>query len=157
MATSIYITPADLRLGTDQQFIVEISDDNEDNTPDEGVLQWGVDTANGIVDGYVQIAPGLPATITPILRLLAIKIAIYELASRRRVVEAALKEERDWAILQLEKIRDGDFTTGDGSTTVTSGAINALQQNKTDADKRLTEEYLDVNFPSPGNSDRRLS
>lgn len=149
MAATIYITAADLKLATDEQYLIDVADDNEDGVADENVIANAVENACSIVDGYVQLSPGLPiTTITGLLKNLALTIAIYLLTLRRRVMHAALRDAYNDAITQLIKISNGEVGIGD--PTKKASIRNALSANKTEDDMKWSESYLTTHFPRIG-------
>lgn len=149
MAATIYITASDLKLVTDEQYLIDVADDNEDGVADENVIASAIENACSIVDGYVQLSPGLPVTtITGMLKNLASTIAIYLLTLRRRVMHAALRDAYNDAITQLIRISNGEVGTGD--PTKATSIRNALSSNKTEDDMRYPESWLETHFPRIG-------
>lgn len=127
MTATVYATSDDLvKLGTDPEFLVACADDDGDGQADSGILDSIMESSNSIVDGYVKLNPGLPIdTVTGVLRYLAVHIAVYMMASRRRLIDESIKANFDSAIVQLEKIRDTKFSTGD--TTIDTTAPSASE------------------------------
>jgi phage gp36-like protein len=149
-----YCTVLHLRWGTDPDFLVAVSDDDSDNKPDNGVMQYAVDSANGIVDGYVAITPGLPVVeLHMSLRYIAIKIAIFILASRRRIVDELVKQDFEWAITQLIAMKDGNFNIEIPGAGGLSAAASVVEANKDEEDRdasNWSETKLKSRFPRRG-------
>lgn len=152
MATA-YITKDSLPLATDQDWLVSMADDDHDGLPDTNVLEWACDTANGEIDSYVNVNPGLPIDeITPLLVNIAQVIAIYWLAFRRRRIPSDIQGAYDAATLKLEKLRDGEIGIGAGGAA--SGAANAISQNREPEDALGDFDRLKLRFPRIGHGSR---
>lgn len=129
-----YFTAPDIELAADREYLLQIADDDGNGVADPDVLAWAIDAACSFMDGWLQINPGIPiATITPILKFLGVKIAIYMLASRPpRIVLADVRKDYDDAILRLKEIIDGDYSIAGASPALS--ARGAIKTNKTEQD-----------------------
>lgn len=100
--------------------LIKIADQDRDGVADPAIVQRGLDSAQGLIDGALEGKYTLPLTGTSsLLRELAIDIAVYKICLQRSIRTNEMRQRYDDAMCILDKIaagKQGIAITGPGGT-----------------------------------------
>jgi phage gp36-like protein len=123
-----YATKEDIDDLYGSDLLIKIADQDRDGVPDPAVVQRGLDSAQGLIDGALEGKYTLPLNGTSnLLRELAIDIAVYKICLVRSVRTNEMRQRYDDAMSILDKIAAGKqgialTPPSDGSGTGTGTA-----------------------------------
>ncbi|WP_027176456.1 gp436 family protein [Desulfovibrio aminophilus] len=110
-----YCLSADIRDQLDEAVLVQLTDDEDAGIVVESRVDKAIADADGEIDGYLGSRYGLPlGQVPPILRKIAVDIAIYNLFSRRMGAPEARAERYKAAVRFLEQVAKGSISLGLG-------------------------------------------
>lgn len=141
-----YLTLSDLEKVIPRATLIQLSnDDPEAAAPDGGVIGEIVGDAEEMVDAHLRGRYTLPlATVPPVLRQLAARLARHGLYARRPEggIPDAVAADHKEGVRMLEAIRDGKLTLGlpTGEPAPEPGAV-AVRAPRRRFDRETWEGY----------------
>ena len=110
-----YCTLADINDQIPETNIIQLTDDEGLGRVNQTRVNKAIETAGGIIDGYLRGRYSLPLSTVPVLiRTIAIDIAVYKLYERRLELEMpeAMSDRYKNAVKLLEQIQKGLIRLG---------------------------------------------
>lgn len=100
----------------------KLADKNNDRTADPAVVERGLRSADGIINGYLEGKYNLPINGTSdMLTEIAVDIAVYKIAILRSVRSTEMRQRYEDALALLDKISAGKIGLGIDPGTGTGG------------------------------------
>ena len=137
----MYCDVADIEKRLDPKHLAELADDDLDGAADTTVVEAAIADADGMIDTYLGERYDVPlAETTPLLRRLAVDLAVAALFARRRESASPVHDERAKLAMDiLGRIASGELAlAGVASTAPRAGNSTTL-----DTDSRFRGEGLD--------------
>jgi phage gp36-like protein len=136
MAT--YATKDDIDSLYGTQLLIKIADKDRNGTPDPEVVERGLRSADGIINGYLSSQYTLPLSGTSDLLIeIAVDVAIYKICLQRAILTTEMRTRYEDALALLDRISTGKIgigpVTGDdgsGGTGTDPGAGGPRQAGR---------------------------
>lgn len=109
----MYATKADLEKQLSPKELIQLTDDDEDDVADAGVIEENLATAQAEIDGYLATRYPVPLPEVPkLITRLCVDLTLWRLYARRDLITDARKTQHDDAIALLKRLADGTVTLG---------------------------------------------
>jgi phage gp36-like protein len=143
-----YCTQEDLETHLSTATLTQLTSDDGANVIDSAVALEAIIYASTLINGYLRGRYNLPLSSPfPLLRIIAIDIAVYRLYSRRMRTEIpdVISNQYNEAIKRLQDIQKGIITLENVSEDSSSSTIKSGTYicNKTKRDKVFNKVKLD--------------
>jgi len=120
----MYASQMDLENTYGRDLVTVLADTNDDGFANQEAINEALKSASAIIDAYLGARYSVPVFATPVVRDLAVDIALYRLAYSRLKQTAEMRQRYEDAIGLLMRISDGKASIGldleegddDGST-----------------------------------------
>jgi len=138
-----YSTEADIKKQLPEEQLIELSDDDGDGVADSGVVERAITDADAEIDSYLSVRYTVPLSPVPArAQQLSVDIAIWNLYSRRTVLDEIREKRYNAAIAFLKDVASGKANIDDPAS--------GEQQIKTSRSKE--DRIFTIGRPSTGES-----
>lgn len=138
-----YSTQADIEGQVANSELVILTDDNDTGNLVVARITEAIARADTAIDYYCQSVYSVPfSTVPDIIKWISVDIAVYNLYLRRRVEDMpdTINSQYEMAIEKLKDIQKGVVKISDA---VYSSDMALISVNKSDTDRKFTNEYLE--------------
>jgi phage gp36-like protein len=132
-----YCTLSDIKDRIDEEVLIQLTDDEGLGVINEDRVSAAIDEADAEIDSYLSARYTVPLTPIPtVIKTLSVAIAIWNLYSRRGIVDEMRQERYKAAVGLLEKMAKGVATLGVDPEP--SGGEQQVKTSRTDEDRTFT-------------------
>lgn len=109
-----YCAQDDILEQVQENVLINLTDDNDAGVVDSTIIARAIEDAGAMIDAYCQRRYTVPLSpVPPMIRRLAVDLAIYNLYSRRDLMPPKVREDRQQAAVRfLEKASAGQIDLG---------------------------------------------
>lgn len=109
----MYATGADLEKQLSPKELIQLTDDDEDDVADAGVIEENLANAQAEIDGYLATRYTVPLPEVPkLINRLCVDLTLWRLYARRDLITDARRTQHDDAVALLKRLADGTVTLG---------------------------------------------
>jgi phage gp36-like protein len=138
-----YCNESDIQKQLSPEQLIELTDDDGNDLPDSGIIEQAIADADAEIDSYLAGRYSVPVSPVPaVIRKVSVDIAIWNLYSRRTVVDENRKERYKAAIDLLKLVGDGKAALGADEP--------AAGEQQIAAGRTLDDRIFTVGKPSAG-------
>jgi len=128
-----YCTEADILEQLDEDILIQLTDDEDAGDVDDDMVTRAIVNADAEIDSYCGTKHIVPfTTVPPIIRMVSVDIAIYNLYSRRRGAPDSIKERYKDRIAFLKSVSKGEAMLGEDDPDGTPSGANAPEISSSD-------------------------
>jgi len=107
-----YATKMDLESTYGEDLVASLADTDGNGVPNEETIEQALYTASSIIDAHLAARYSVPVFATPVVRDLAVDIALYRLAYSRLKQTQEMRLRYEDAIGLLKRIAEGKASIG---------------------------------------------
>ena len=128
-----YCTKADILEQMENDVLIQLTDDEDAGVVDDDKVTRAIANADAEIDSYCGTKYTVPfTTVPPIILMVSVDIAIYNLYSRRRGAPESIKERYDDRIAFLKSVSKGEATLGEDDPDGTPAGTNYPEISSSD-------------------------